>query len=88
LARAEAAVLFRREVIVGELQLERDVRSEKHTSVEFPGAVGAGRAVRLPALLRRALDLLALTRSAADKQHGDGKHGAQGANSIGCMSLG
>ena len=36
LARAEATVLLRRAVIIGELQLERDVRPEKHASVEVP----------------------------------------------------
>jgi hypothetical protein len=44
--------------------------------------------VRFPALRCRALDPFALTPSAADEQHGDGKHGAEGANSIGCMLLG
>ena len=64
--RAKAAVLFGREIVVGELQLEGDVRPEKHASVQFPGAVRAGRALRLPAVLRRVLDLFALGRPAAD----------------------
>src|SRR4051794_5264083 len=55
--RAKAAVLFGREIVVGELQLEGDVRPEKHASVQFPGAVRAGGALRLPAVLRRVLDL-------------------------------
>jgi hypothetical protein len=84
--RAKAAVLFGREIVVGELQLEGDVRPEKHASVEFPGAVRAGRALRLPAVLRRVLDLFAL-RPAADEQQGGGEYDAELANASRCVSF-
>ena len=81
-------MLLRRQEIVGELQLEGDARSEQHASVESSRAVRARRAARVPALLGHALDLLALTGSAADEQEGGSKHDAQAANSIGIVSLG
>src|SRR3954470_11887114 len=83
--RAKAAVLFGREIVVGELQLEGDVRPEKHASVQFPGAVRAGRALRLPAVLRRVLDLFALGRPAADEQQGGGEYDAELANASRCV---
>jgi len=70
-------VLFGREVVVGELQFEGDVRPEEHASVEFPGAGRAGCALRLPAVLRRALDLFALGRPAADEHQGGGEYDAE-----------
>jgi len=48
--------------------------------------VCAGRALRMPAVLRRALDLFALIQSATDKQQG-GKHDAQASYSVGYVPL-
>ena len=64
-------MLFGREVVVGELQFEGDVRPEEHASVEFPGAGRAGCALRLPAVLRRALDLFALSRVGKETRFGE-----------------
>ena len=77
-------MLLRREVVVGELQPERDMRSEKYAAIEFFGAVPASHAVRIPALRRRPLDLLALSRSAPNEQQGQCSRDAQAANSTDC----
>ena len=81
-------MLLRHKEILGELQPDGDVRSDKHASVEVFGPMSTFRATRLPAFLRGTFDLFALSRTTADDEQGGGKHDRQAAYTSCSMSLG